>query len=349
MISIDGSEGEGGGQVLRTSLGLSLVTGQGFVIENIRAKRPKGGLLRQHLTAVLAAAEISDAVVDGAVLGSKRLEFRPGKVKRGSFKFAVGTAGSATLVLQTLLPALLVGGKGETQLQLEGGTHNPFAPTFDFLEGCFLPLVNRMGGDVRTHFVCPGFYPAGGGKFSVTVKAVQKLKGIEVVERGEIRRKCAVALLSGLPRGIGEREIDVIRQQLGWGEECLEVRDFPECHGPGNAISVSLESDALTEVFSGFGQKGVKAEIVAEGVVKEVEGYLASGMAVGEHLADQLMVPMALAGTGRFRTMPLTGHSWTNMEVIGRFLGVSFKVREVEGGADVWVSEPSSSSSQVQS
>jgi RNA 3'-terminal phosphate cyclase (ATP) len=342
MIEIDGSAGEGGGQVLRSSLGLSLVTGQGFVIENIRAKRAKGGLLRQHLTAALAAAEISDAQVEGAAMGSTRLSFQPGKVRRGNFKFAVGTAGSATLVLQTVLPALLLG-EGETELQLEGGTHNPFAPTFDFLDRCFLPLVNRMGGRVKTGFVCPGFYPAGGGKFSVTVAAVDKLNAIELVERGAVKRKRAEALITGLPVSIAEREINVLRQRLKWEEDCFAVRDFTECHGPGNAITVTVESEALTEVFSGFGHKGVKAEAVAEEVVAEVEGYLASGMPVGEHLADQLLIPMALAGGGRFRTVPLTGHSWTNMEVVGRFLDVSIEAREVEGGHEVVIGAFSSS------
>jgi RNA 3'-terminal phosphate cyclase (ATP) len=161
MLTIDGSQSEGGGQVLRSSLALSLVTGRPFAIENIRAGRKKPGLLRQHLTAVLAAAEVSAAEVEGAALASRRLLFRPGRVRAGDYAFRVGTAGSATLVLQTVLPALLLA-EGESTLTLEGGTHNPMAPPVDFLENAYLPLVNRLGPRVKVQLVRPGFYPAGG-------------------------------------------------------------------------------------------------------------------------------------------------------------------------------------------
>ena len=173
ILTIDGSYGEGGGQVLRSSLAMSLVTGRPFVIENIRAGRKKPGLMRQHLTAVNAAVEVSHAEAAGAAIDSARLEFRPGQVTAGKYKFSVGTAGSATLVLQTVLPALLLA-DGESHLTLEGGTHNPFAPPLDFLTKAYLPLVNRMGPKVTVDpFYRPGFYPAGGGKFTVHVQPVR--------------------------------------------------------------------------------------------------------------------------------------------------------------------------------
>ena len=186
MLTIDGSLGEGGGQILRSSLALSLVTGKPFVIENIRANRKKPGLMRQHLSAVRAAAEVSQARVEGAELGSTRLTFCPGTVRAGDYAFDVGSAGSATLVLQTVLPALLLA-EGESNLTLRGGTHNPMAPPFDFLAKSYLPLVNRLGPTVEARLVRPGFYPVGRGEFSVRIQPARQLGRLELTDRGEIR------------------------------------------------------------------------------------------------------------------------------------------------------------------
>src|SRR5438034_4921677 len=197
LIEIDGSFGEGGGQILRTSLALSLVTDQAFRIRNIRAARKKPGLLRQHLTAVNAAAEIGQAKVEGASLASGELTFRPCSVAASSYHFAVGSAGSATLVLQTILPALIVA-SGPSTVVLEGGTHNPHAPPFDFLQKAFLPELNRMGPMIAATLERPGFYPAGGGKFTLTIKPVPQLSPIQVLERGEIQCCRATAIVAGL-------------------------------------------------------------------------------------------------------------------------------------------------------
>ncbi len=168
VLTIDGADGEGGGQILRTSLALSLVTGIPFRIERLRAGRPRPGLLRQHLTAAHAAAEVGQVQVTGAALGSLSLTFVPGRVTPGTYSFSVGTAGSTTLVLQTVLPALLLASEPST-LTLAGGTHNPFAPPFDFLAQAYLPLVNRMGPQVTATLERPGFYPAGGGTCQITI------------------------------------------------------------------------------------------------------------------------------------------------------------------------------------
>jgi RNA 3'-terminal phosphate cyclase (ATP) len=176
-IRIDGSFGEGGGQILRSSLSLSLVTGKPFRIENIRANREKPGVLRQHLTAVQAAAEVGSAEVEGASLGSKALTFVPGKIRSGEFRFAIGTAGSGTLVLQTILPALITAA-GPSRIEIEGGTHNPAAPPFDFLQRSFIPLIERMGPKVKLELQRYGFYPAGGGRFVVEITPCEVLKPI---------------------------------------------------------------------------------------------------------------------------------------------------------------------------
>jgi len=306
MIIIDGSTGEGGGQVLRTSLGLSLVTGQPFRIEKIRAGRQKPGLMRQHLTAVQAAAQISDAKVNGDAIGSRELEFEPSAVKHGRYEFAVGTAGSATLVLQTVLPALIVAQR-PSQLTLKGGTHNPWSPPFDFLAKALMPLLNRMGPTISANLVRPGFYPAGGGEFTVEIEpsAEGHLQPLELMERGEIVGRRARAIVARLPDHIAERELKVVEKKLGWTGDSLVVEQAHDSVGPGNIIMLEIASRNVLEVFTAFGEKDVRAEAVAHKAVDEARAYLAAGVPVGPHLADQLLIPLAMAG-GRFRTVALT-------------------------------------------
>src|SRR5262245_1101885 len=215
MQVIDGSQGEGGGQILRTALALSLVTGTPFRLEKIRAGRDRPGLLRQHLTAVTAAVEIGSATADGVALGSPELVFRPGPVRPGTYRFAVGTAGSAGLVLQTVLPPLL-GAAGSSTIVVEGGTHNRHAPPFDFLDRAFLPLLARMGARVRATLDRPGFYPAGGGQLTVEVTPTPALAPLTLLERGAARRRRARAVVANLPAAIAHRELRVVRDQLGF-------------------------------------------------------------------------------------------------------------------------------------
>ncbi len=326
MLTIDGSQGEGGGQILRSSLGLSLVTGKPFTIANIRAKRAKPGLMRQHLTAVNAATEVGQAGVTGAALRSTELTFEPGAVRPGEYRFAVGTAGSATLVLQTVLPALLCA-PGPSVLRLEGGTHNPWAPPFDFLAKAFLPLVNRMGPTVRAELVRPGFYPAGGGEFRVTITpAAAALAPVELLKRGKTKRVRATAMVASLPRHIAERELRVVADKLGLKSKDLFVDEVSGSRGPGNVVTIEVECEHLTEVFTGFGERQTRAETVADKAAQQARRYLAKDAAVGEYLTDQLIIPLALAGSGAFRTLGLSRHAQTNIEVIEKFLDVKFEV-----------------------
>jgi RNA 3'-terminal phosphate cyclase (ATP) len=329
MITIDGSFGEGGGQILRTSLAMSLVTGKPFCLENIRAKREKPGLLRQHLTAVNAAVEVGKATVAGNSIGSLKLTFEPTTVKAGSYHYAIGTAGSATLVLQTILPALLTA-DGASELVLEGGTHNPYAPPFDFLAKTFLPIINRMGPRVTAKLERHGFYPAGGGKFTVSIEPAKKLSRVDLMERGEILKHEAIGIVSQLPRKIAETELAVLQAKLSWGPECFRVEEVSNPRGPGNILIVIIESEHVTKVFTGFGERGVPADRVAFSTVEQVHEYLSAGVPVGRHLADQLMIPMALAGGGKFRTLPPTRHSTTNIEILKKFLDVDITVTKVD-------------------
>lgn len=333
MLTIDGSRGEGGGQILRTSLGLSLVTGRAFRIVRIRAGRAKPGLRHQHRTAVQAAARVGNAEVEGAEVGSMELTFVPGAVAAGEYEFSVGTAGSAALVLQAVLPALLTASR-PSRLTLEGGTHNPFAPPFDFLAKTFLPIVNRMGPRVTAKLERPGFYPAGGGEMHLTIEPCAGLGRIELTRRGEVRRQQARAVVANLPRHIAERELSVIQRELGWDASCLHVEQISEAHGPGNVVIIEIESEEITEVFTAFGQRGVRAETVAQRAVREVRRYLAANVPVGEHLADQLLVPMALAGGGVFETLEPSQHARTNIEVLREFLDCEVAV--VPAGQEAW-------------
>jgi len=303
MITIDGSRGEGGGQILRTSLALSAATGAPISVTNVRAGRKKPGLLRQHLTALGAAAEITAAKVTGATPGSGEFTFAPGLVRPGEYRFAVGTAGSACLVLQTVLPPLLFA-DGPSKLTLEGGTHNPWAPPFDFLERTFLPVLGRMGARISTRLKRYGFYPAGGGRFTIKIEPVEALKPLTLTERGTALGHRAVATVAHISTGIARRELAVVKSKLGWADKDLEV----------NKVRNS-------------------AERVANLAVEELRRWLRADVPVGRHLADQLLLPLALAGGGKFRTLPLTRHAETNIEVIAEFLEVPIKVTEEAEGA----------------
>jgi len=321
MITIDGSFGEGGGQILRTSLALSLVTGKPFRIEKIRAGRKTPGLLRQHLTAVNAATKIGQAEVEGASIGSQQLTFTPGSIAAGEYAFAVGTAGSTTLVLQTVLPALLLA-SGPSKLTLEGGTHNPYAPPFDFLARAFLPLLNRMGPRVEAGLERYGFYPAGGGKLSVTIEPTAALTRLELPERGEVKERRARAVVANLPLRIAERELKIIARKMSWKDEWLRAEAVTNSPGPGNVVTMEIESEHVTEVFTGFGERGVAAEAVADQAVQAARRYLMAEAVVGEYLADQLLVPMAMAGGGVFTAVPPSRHATTNIEIIQKFLEI---------------------------
>lgn len=337
MIEIDGSEGEGGGQIVRSSLALSLLTGKSFRIFNLRAGRKKPGLKRQHLTAVEAAAQIGNAVVSGAELGSREISFEPGNITPGDWKFQISTAGSITLVLQTILPPLMMA-NSPSNIMLCGGTHNMMAPAFDFLQKSFMPLLQKLGPQVELKLHRHGFYPAGGGRFEATIQPEAELDGLELMERGKLLNRQVRAIVSALPVKIAHRETARVIRKLNWDRAATEHIDAADPVGPGNVLFAELEYENLTTVFTGFGRQGVPAEKVADTVVRDVRRYLKSDAPVGPHLADQLMLPMAIAASfsgkaSRFRTVPLTQHSLTQSEIIRRFLNVTIDLTTNEDGS----------------
>ncbi|HYN84663.1 MAG TPA: RNA 3'-terminal phosphate cyclase [Pyrinomonadaceae bacterium] len=333
MLTIDGSFGEGGGQIIRTCLALSLITGKSFRVERVRARRDPPGLKRQHLAAVHAAAQIGAAEVTGASVGAREFTFVPGRVTPGEYTFSIGTAGSTTLVLQTVLPPLMKAG-GPSVVTLEGGTHNVMAPPFDFLQKSFLPLVNRTGPNVTAELERYGFYPPGGGRFHVYIEPSAAPRRLDIDELGRVRARRAVALVVKLPPSVGERELAVVRERLGWGDTDAELRveESRNALSPGNVLMIEVESEHLTQVFTSVGERGVRAEIIAERASKEAERYLEVGAPVDEHLADQLLIPLALGAGGSYVTGRPSPHTTTNVEIIRKFLDVDIALEEQRGG-----------------
>jgi len=328
LIELDGAEG--GGQILRSALSLSMITGRPLRIVNIRGRRSRPGLLRQHLTAVRAATEVCDAQTEGAELGSRTLTFRPRAIRGGDYHFAIGSAGSAVLVLQTLLPALLFA-DAASSLAISGGTHNPLAPPADFIEHSWLPLLRRMDAKMDFELLRHGFMPAGGGELMVRVQPGE-LQPLHLVEAGPERSRSGRALLAGIPGHVAERELERVRRHRGWTDASAKVVRLPEDQGPGNALLLEIECEHLTLVFCAFGQPGVSAERVAGQALRQADDWLASGTAVDEHLADQLLLPMALAGGGSFTTPLLSDHLLSNRAVIEAFLPVRIVCQSLAAG-----------------
>lgn len=341
MIEIDASQGEGGGQILRTSLALSMCTGQAVSLRHIRARRPKPGLMRQHLACVLAAQAVSGAQVQGAELGSATLHFQPGSVKAGEYRFSVGSAGSCTLVLQTVWPALLQAtpaNAGASRLVLEGGTHNPMAPPYHFIERCYAPLLRQLGAGVDLTLRRHGFYPAGGGEIEATlVPAAGGLKPFDLLERGPLEEAYAEVLGAALPVGVAELELQALVDGLRWPREQVRVPALRPGEGSGHAVMATLRHAHVSELATGFGDRRRGSPPAADAVVQGLRAYQAGEAAVGPHLADQWALPLALAvhqagQAASYTCTELSEHTHTNFGVIERFLPVRFGTEAAGGG-----------------
>lgn len=335
MVTIDGSAGEGGGQILRTSLVLSAITGTPVRIERIRARRPKPGLQRQHLVAVQAAARVSGAHLTGAELNSCAVEFTPQKstlrALAGTYEFDIGTAGSTTLVLQTVMP-ILWHAEGPSTVTIRGGTHNGMSPPVEFLQDCFLPVLQRIGVNTAVELQRYGFYPAGGGAIQALIQPWITHAPLELLERGKFIDRHAEVLLANLPAHIASREALAFKHALHWSQREVEEREVP-AHGPGNAILARLRFANIATRCTAVGELRKTAEAVAVDCAKQIECYLATDAPVCEHLADQLLLPLALGAGGTFRTADLSEHTRTNAAIIAQFMGqvVSF-TKQVAGG-----------------
>ncbi len=357
VVEIDGARGEGGGQILRTSLALAMITGRRLRMRQIRAGRARPGLRRQHLACVEAAARLSGAEVHGAQVGSLALEFAPHAITGGELAIDIGTAGSTTLVVQTILVPAIAAGK-PLRAVIRGGTHNPLAPPFEFLDRVYLPHLRAMGADVALSLDRHGFASGGGspergrqprqrrdpeggaprdhhahGQLTVTVGAGPALRPVEIVEAGAITARHATAIVARLPTHVAEREHAIVQQRLGFQPAECEVREVRD-GGPANLLLLEVERAEGRELVSAFGEKGLRAELVAQRACDDLAAFLAAGVPVGEHLADQLLLPLAVAGGGRFRSAPLSRHATTNLDTIGQFLDIAIRV-EHDGDAAI--------------
>ncbi len=331
IISIDGSSG--GGQLLRSSLSLSLITGQAFHMTNIRgARKPKPGLMRQHLTCVQAAAQIGQAQTEGATLGSQELRFLPGKISAGDYHFAIGTGGSTTLVLQTLLPALLYA-DGKSTVRIEGGTHNPMAPPMDFIMRCYLPMLHRMGVKATTQLERHGYMLAGGGSIFSEIHPIKKWKKLNATERGELKQSSGTLLYAHLSCDVADRARHSAAKVFDWDDERIQLQNTPDTAGPGGILMLSADFEHITEISSAVAQLGRTSESVGASAAKGLRNFLNASCGVGLHLADQLLLHMALAGGGRMTTLTLSKHLLTNMALIPKFLPVSFRSEDLGGGS----------------
>ena len=320
-VDIDGSRGEGGGQILRTALSLAMLTGRKLRMKRIRANRKRPGLQRQHLAAVRAAAELCGATVSPVDVGSSELVFVPGTAWPSELRIDIGTAGSTTLVIQTILiPALRA--PHPVRAVITGGTHNPLCPPFEFLDRVFLPHLRAMGADVTLTLEKHGVMPDGGGRVVMETRP-STLVPIEILETGRVVARRATAIVASLPRHIAERELAVAQERLD--NPACEVVELPN-QGPHNTFMAEVElASGVRELTTAHGRKGYPAEDVADDALDDLEDFLEAGVPVGEHLADQLLLPMAIAGGGRYRTLPLSQHAMTNIETIQAFLDVAIR------------------------
>lgn len=327
MKIIDGSQGEGGGQILRSTLSLSMCTGTPVRIENIRSGRRKCGLLRQHLACVRASKEITNAKVIGDELGSSTIEFRPGEIKAGSYDFAIGSAGSTSLLFQTVLPALLMA-DNESVVNFSGGTHNDLAPSFDFIKHCFIPALRSINLDLEAELEAYGFMPNGGGKWTATIKPINGMRALNMTSIGKIQTRQAVVTQSGISGSVASRELARVKKKLQWADDDLHINQV-ESIGPGNIISLRVSDGVINQVIDIVGSKKMSAERVAGKAVAAMKRYLNSGAAVGEYLCDQLLLPLALGNGGRFTTIEPSLHTETNIDVIRQFIDVSIETRKI--------------------
>lgn len=322
LLELDGSFGEGGGQVLRTSLTLALQTRRPFHLRNVRAGRPKPGLHPQHLTSVRAAARIGQAQVRGASLGSTDLVFEPGEVVPGKYEFPIGTAGATGLVLHTLYLPLAMRTQAPSELILQGGTHVTTSPCFHFLQTTWRGYMEQIGLRIRLRLVRPGFYPRGGGTVQVDIQPCPRLSGLHLTSRSPVSKAIGFSAVAGLPESIARRQARRAAHRLEQYGLDVDIREESWDGGPGTVLAVELDTKPVPTLFFGLGARGKPAERVADDAFDQVVAYLeARPAAVDAHSADQIVLPLALAeGTSEFTVANVTSHLLTNIAIIRQFI-----------------------------
>ena len=332
MIRLDGSLGEGGGQILRTALSLSTVTGLPFEIVNIRSNRPKPGLRPQHLEGVRAAARVSAATVEGAAENSMALHFAPGRVQPGRYRFEIHTAGSACLLLQTVyLPLALCG--GESRVEIRGGTHVPWSPCYHYLERQWSPALARLGIAVHLDLKRAGFYPEGGGEMQARIEPATALRGMRNTQRGELTRLIILSAACNLPEHIAQRQAKRVLERLARAqvEPLVETPRIP-AHGKGSFVVLTAQYEVGQGCYSALGAIGKPVEKVADEAAKPLLSFMAGEAVMDEHLADQIILPLSvIPEESEFATACVTGHLLTNAEVIRQFIPAEIRIEGEQG------------------
>ncbi len=326
MLRIDGSYGEGGGQILRTSLSLSVLAAQAIEIFNIRAKRKKPGLQAQHLVAVKAAEEISQAKVSGAKIGSKILRFEPKKIKFGRFEFDIGTAGSTTLVAQTILLPLSFS-KHPSEVLIVGGTHNPLAPPFHYFSEVFLPMIEKLGIKAEAKLEKYGFYPKGGGRIRLFVQPIQKLVASDFLERGKIEEISGLSVVANLPFSIAERQKNALQSFLKNFSGINILAERVEALSAGTFVFLKVKFENILAGFSSLGEKGKPAEKVGQEVAQQFSDYYQSEKVIDPYLADQIVLYLAISKKPfAFTVSKITNHLLTHIWLLEKFLDIKIKI-----------------------
>lgn len=334
IVELDGSEGEGGGQVLRSSLALSILTGRPFKLINIRAKRSKPGLQPQHLASVRAAAAICNAHYKGAAVGSAVLLFEPGPVRSGEYTFAIGTAGATGLVLHTVYLPLALRGTGPSIVTVTGGTHNQYAPCYHFNEVTWGGYLKRLGIGIHQELVRPGFYPRGGGEIRATIDPCPRVNGLTLTTRPPLTTAGGFSAVAGLPDGVARRQSKRLSYRLKKEdiEPHIPLEEW-EASNPGTVAAVIFRQCPVPTLFFGLGERGKPAESVADDAADEALRFRDGDAPVDPHSADQLLLPLVFSpDASEYRTTEITRHLTTNIDTIRKFVDRGVELDGREGG-----------------
>lgn len=337
MIEIDGSEGEGGGQILRSALALSILTRRPFKLTNIRANRSKPGLQPQHLMCVRAAGSISGAQYKGAANGSAVLYFEPGAVKSGNYTFSIGTAGATALVLHTVYLPLALRGDAPSTVIVTGGTHNAHAPCFHFLETTWAAYLARMGIRVDVEMTRPGFYPRGGGEIRAVIHPCSRVNGLSLLTCPELTTAGGFSAFAGLPESVGKRQARRLSVRLkSEGVESHIPQEEWEAANPGSVAAVIFRQAPVPPLFFGLGERGKPSESVADDAADEAIAFRDAKCPVDPHSADQLLLPLAFSDdASEYRASEITRHLTTNVETVRKFVDRTISIEEGEGKSGV--------------
>ena len=333
MIEIDGSEGEGGGQILRSALALAILTGKPFKLVNIRARRPKPGLAPQHLASVRAAAQISSAQYKGGSIGSSVLYFEPGQCKSGNYTFGVHTAGATALILHTVYLPLALRGTGESRSTITGGTHVIKAPCYHFLETTWAAYLKRMGIEIELEMVRPGFYPRGGGEIRAVIRRCEGVRPLHLTTCPELTTGGGFGAIADLPESVSKTLTRRLTHKLKMAGVESHIRQEEWENGPGAVAAVTFRQAPVPPLFFALGERGKPAEVVADEAAEEAIAFKESGCPVDPHSADQILLPLAFAaGSSEYKVSEVTPHLMTNIETIRRFVDRAIACEGYLGG-----------------